>query len=317
LDIGGRGFSFLEGEIALLAGCQYLRNLTTLVLHGIDEASRVENLVASPNLRGLRRLIFECGSVDLTGALALLLHQRQLEHLQLSLSSGVSVPLRSALLDYFGHRLVLHGFPEEPEFVRSLARTHSAVCRSPANDIPRLAYADYLSHLAGCSWDEYWSMDSWRPSFPAERAGLIRTQCQLVTLSATDPGRPEAEGWVAELLAAHGEAWRAELPVVPGLTWGRFERGFVTGARVNNLDVLPHLTILQLLAPLETLDLSAIPRTAVWRIDSGNRCCLAGVVLAGTCDVTLGWQSVDQHGRSEDPPLTNCSAGQGPPFFMA
>jgi hypothetical protein len=79
--------------------------------------------------------------------------------------------------------------------------------------------------------------------------------------------------WTPDELALMGTAPDAEIAqrigktveAVPGLTWGRFERGFVTSARVNNLDVLPHLTILQLLAPLETLDLSPItlnPQTA-------------------------------------------------------
>jgi uncharacterized protein (TIGR02996 family) len=136
-----------------------------------------------------------------------------------------------------------------------------AICDDPADDSPRLVFADWL--------DEHGE---------PERAEFIRLQCELA-------GRPDRPGrWQElrdrqdELLRRHGPRWRAELP-----SWlravGVFRRGFVDSlactadaflARAGDLETLPvqklhlwnagsrlgPLLVSPLLARVDTLSLS-------------------------------------------------------------
>jgi uncharacterized protein (TIGR02996 family) len=77
-----------------------------------------------------------------------------------------------------------------------------AIIENPADDAPRLVYADWL--------DEHGDPD---------RAEFIRL--------TTGPAAGHTAR-VAELLARHGDRWRAEAPVVDGIQWGRdLSGGFV------------------------------------------------------------------------------------------
>src|SRR5262245_21710978 len=79
----------------------------------------------------------------------------------------------------------------------------------PADDAPRLVYADWLADHG----DE-------------ARGELIRVQCRRAHLP---PGHPEERGLLrreGELLAEHGARWMAELPQLGGITWADFTRGF-------------------------------------------------------------------------------------------
>src|SRR5689334_877857 len=97
--------------------------------------------------------------------------------------------------------------PGEPIRATFLA----AIREAPADDAPRLIFADWL--------DDHGQ---------AERAELIRAQVRAAKLEEDTPEREELEARAATLLAAHRKAWVAELP-----PWARagavFRRGFVAG----------------------------------------------------------------------------------------
>jgi uncharacterized protein (TIGR02996 family) len=107
------------------------------------------------------------------------------------------------------------------------------ICERPEDDTPRLIYADWLD-------------DHGRP----ERAELIRVQCALARLPPEEEGemgrrRPRRDArWARlkaredRLLAAHQLAWQQELPGLDGVTWGCFERGFVSGVLVADVEAL-------------------------------------------------------------------------------
>src|SRR5689334_11806572 len=95
-----------------------------------------------------------------------------------------------------------------------------AICDNPDDDAPRLVYADWLEERGD-----------------AARAEFIRVQCRMAHLPPDDPHQRGLRDRVQELLRAHGDAWREELP-----GWARqdcvFRRGFVekvTGAAVGFL----------------------------------------------------------------------------------
>jgi uncharacterized protein (TIGR02996 family) len=93
----------------------------------------------------------------------------------------------------------------------------AAVCAAPEDDLPRLAFADWL--------EEQGDLDS---------AEFIRVQCRLASLPEDAPARPGLERREEELFAANGVRWREELPA-----WARpfgqwqsevrrhFRRGFL------------------------------------------------------------------------------------------
>ena len=79
-----------------------------------------------------------------------------------------------------------------------------AICEEPDDDAHRLVYADWL--------DDHGD---------ADRAEFIRLQCALARMDDEDEAMKARE---AELLRLHGEAWVAELPVLPRVTWsGSFQ----------------------------------------------------------------------------------------------
>lgn len=68
------------------------------------------------------------------------------------------------------------------------------------------------------------------------RAMLIRLQRS--DMPAWERDAVEARWEIEQLIAIHGDAWRAELPELPGVTWLDFERGFVASARTVSAEVL-------------------------------------------------------------------------------
>jgi uncharacterized protein (TIGR02996 family) len=87
------------------------------------------------------------------------------------------------------------------------------VARHPADDGPRLVYADWLDEHGG------------PPG--AARAEFIRLQIGLVRLAPDASARPALAARAAALLARHERTWLGPL-YSPVLHW-RFERGFVAG----------------------------------------------------------------------------------------
>jgi uncharacterized protein (TIGR02996 family) len=106
---------------------------------------------------------------------------------------------------------------EQMETKQALLR---AINDDPDDDLPRLAYADYLEEHGGAK--------------DLARAELIRAQVVLARLGEGDGQAGALRQRERELLAAHGPAWRAALPTLPGITWGKFERGFVSCVEACN-----------------------------------------------------------------------------------
>ncbi len=90
-----------------------------------------------------------------------------------------------------------------------------ATCAHPAEDMPRLVYAD-------------WLQEHGRP----ERAEFIRLQCEAWAMCPAYPTLTAARTRASELQHAFGDRWYGELPVLAGVAWGTlFVRGFIDEVR--------------------------------------------------------------------------------------
>lgn len=83
-----------------------------------------------------------------------------------------------------------------------------AIHASPADDLPRLVYADWLEENGDAS-----------------RAEFIRVQCELATIDTIDPQRAALEDREHELLNEHENRWLGDSR--PDMTEWEFARGFV------------------------------------------------------------------------------------------
>jgi uncharacterized protein (TIGR02996 family) len=90
----------------------------------------------------------------------------------------------------------------------------------PKDDTPRLVYADWLMEHGDAT--------------AAARGEFIRVQVELARLPKGAPRRRGLMKRQRELLRVHDAAWRAELPTLPGVIWGPFERGFPASMRVTD-----------------------------------------------------------------------------------
>jgi uncharacterized protein (TIGR02996 family) len=109
----------------------------------------------------------------------------------------------------------------------------------PADDAPRLIYAD-------------WLQDHDQP----HRAEFIRLQCRLATLPEDDPDRFALEERETQLLLVHSKTWRPDLP-----KWGRtgeefpLHRGFLGGVSITATAFLKHGATLAAALPLQQVQL--------------------------------------------------------------
>src|ERR687898_691134 len=90
-----------------------------------------------------------------------------------------------------------------------------AILADPADDAPRLVFADWL--------DEHGEPD---------RAEFIRLQCEIETRGRRT--HPRLIRRVQQLQDAHGSRWRLDLPDHPNLRWYGFRRGFIDSATVDD-----------------------------------------------------------------------------------
>jgi uncharacterized protein (TIGR02996 family) len=112
-----------------------------------------------------------------------------------------------------------------------------AIRAAPEDDTARLVYADWAEEQGDSA-----------------RAELIRVQVARARLPSWDREQVRLELRERALLSEHEPRWRAELPELPGVTWGSFRRGFVSRAAFASVDALQsHLAALQQMVPLETL----------------------------------------------------------------
>src|SRR4051794_20166340 len=88
------------------------------------------------------------------------------------------------------------------------------IIECPDDDAPRLVYADWLDDNGD-----------------ADRAELIRAQCESARLPECDRRRLLLEARAAELLAAHGRAWLG--PLAGLVSRPVFRRGFLDQAALG------------------------------------------------------------------------------------
>jgi uncharacterized protein (TIGR02996 family) len=138
--------------------------------------------------------------------------------------------------------------PEGPAMSQEQAFLE-AIVESPADDLPRLAYADWLDEQG-------------TPSGRA-RADFIRTQFAMEGLPPDDPRRPQLVERERELLVVHGEEWAAPLRERGMAEGWRFRRGFVEEVKISPEVLLAKGEELFQLAPVRCLGL--VPR---WSSDS-------------------------------------------------
>jgi uncharacterized protein (TIGR02996 family) len=130
-----------------------------------------------------------------------------------------------------------------------------AIAAHPEEDTPRLMYADWLE-------------ESGRP----DRAEFVRVQVEMSRFGANDPAR---RPWVVrnlQFLRDHVPRWKAELPQLPGVEWGDFNRGLVEevqaqteAAVVRHAAVVfaePAVHVLRLTRLTSGRDLAAVPELA-------------------------------------------------------
>ncbi len=113
------------------------------------------------------------------------------------------------------------------------------IVENPDDDTPRLVYADWLEENG-----------------ESERAEFIRVQCEKARL----PRWHRQWEWLDQrewtLLARYADEWRAELPKIPDVVWGEFERGFVQEVRVVSPKILEReQETIQRAAPVRAADI--------------------------------------------------------------
>jgi uncharacterized protein (TIGR02996 family) len=121
----------------------------------------------------------------------------------------------------------------------------AAIRQRPDDDAPRTVYADWLEEQGELS-----------------RANLIRLQCRLAELPAWEREAAAARRDIAQLLCDHGDRWRAELPVLAGVAWTTFRRGFVDAIRVDTVDTLyRHAAAIAEAAPVTRVEVETFDET--------------------------------------------------------
>jgi uncharacterized protein (TIGR02996 family) len=118
----------------------------------------------------------------------------------------------------------------------------AAIRADPDDDVVRLVFADWLEENGD-----------------SERAEFIRVQCELARLPAYEPRAIDLHWRQEELLAAHGDCWRAEVP-----KWARrgctFRRGFVNRVEATVTQFIRSGNALSMTVPVREVTLSAAPQ---------------------------------------------------------
>jgi uncharacterized protein (TIGR02996 family) len=121
----------------------------------------------------------------------------------------------------------------------------SDIIDNPADDSPRLVYADWLDDQG-----------------ESARGEFIRIQCRRSALPGDDPEQRLLAACESDLLARHESAWRAELPQLDGITWEDFKRGFVEAVFAVSAEAFLHQASAIFAA-------TPVRRVQIGRIDDG------------------------------------------------
>ena len=125
----------------------------------------------------------------------------------------------------------------------------AAICASPDEDTPRLAFADYLDEQGG--------------EANVARAAFIRIQCELARLPANATEAIAARQTEMDLWAAHRREWKQRIPDIPGINWRGYDRGFLTTIDAEQMSLfVRHANELFAVAPVQNVRiLHANPNT--------------------------------------------------------
>jgi uncharacterized protein (TIGR02996 family) len=124
------------------------------------------------------------------------------------------------------------------------------IAERPADDAPRLIYADWLEEHGGAA--------------EAARAAFIRAQCRLAQMPLQNPARPALEDECSTLLAQHGQEWAA--PVRDIAERWEYCRGFIERIETGDGKFGSHAEALMKQLPL---------RAVALRLRDGNSQALA------------------------------------------
>jgi uncharacterized protein (TIGR02996 family) len=134
--------------------------------------------------------------------------------------------------------------PDDPAFVRMIAA-------APDDDAPRLVYADVLEERGDPA--------------SAARAEFIRVQCERARLVPDSPRWREL--WFRDTaLLDWARQWRAELPVIEGVQYGGFVRGFIDQVNAATDAAAGYLGRLLQHLPLRQLSLTVVSAPAMRRL---------------------------------------------------
>lgn len=146
------------------------------------------------------------------------------------------------------------------------------ILANPADDAPRLAYADWLK-------------ENGQPA----RADLIRVQCELARREEDAPGQQKRRQREKALLKKHAAEWNANLP-----EWvrvgGRFRRGFVAAVVTDLETFLKHGGAVVKVTPLEGLEMNSSIG------DKGAKALAKCPHAAGLTELRLGWSGITAQG---------------------
>jgi uncharacterized protein (TIGR02996 family) len=95
----------------------------------------------------------------------------------------------------------------------------AAIAANPDDDTVRLVFADLVEE-----------------SGDTERAEFIRNQVELARMSLNDPARRPLVVKNRRFLCDYVPVWKAELPRIPGITWGDFNRGLIEEVQAGDED---------------------------------------------------------------------------------
>ena len=118
----------------------------------------------------------------------------------------------------------------------------AAILATPDDDLPRLVFADWLEENGD-----------------PDRAEFIRVHIARWRTKEENRYPRPMKARIAQLLAEHESIWRSELPYLPGVTWGRYWRGFISEAKFSSPEAfVKHAAAAFSATPIQMVQLSGL-----------------------------------------------------------